>query len=416
MPNHGKQKERVRGLAMRVAEIAALPVQQKTLKEWKALNSLEPVRPMFMIDQFYWDELMCDELKCECEDGFLRGFEWDFLTRLYRWEHIQDDKVIFPEIRLGKHVNAISPQGMEYRTNRISETRAMVTSEDLLQTEEDIENIKYLKLEVDEKNSKENFEKTKELFDGILDVRQSGFMGYGAPWDNISLWHGVENSISDIIDRPEFIHKVLERTFDVWGRAVEEYEKHGLIGVGEPYIHYSGTFTDELPGFGGESEEELEAFRHSAKNAWAMGMAQIFSMVSPEIHDEFEIEYQKKYYSRFGLGYYGCCEPLDKKIGLVRKLPNVRKISMSPWADMEAGSEAMGGDYVFSRKPNPMFLANDMAWDAGAVKKDLQEACRTADRYGNPCELILKDITTLGGKPKRLWEWAEIAAGVCGRK
>ncbi|MCL1793647.1 MAG: hypothetical protein FWG34_07240 [Oscillospiraceae bacterium] len=415
MSSYEKQKEKVRALAKQIAEIAAMPIQQKTFEEWKALNSLEIARPMFVIDQFYWEELMCDELECECEDGFLRSFEWDFKTRLYRWKHMQDDRVVFPEVRIGKHINVISQQGMEYKTNRINETHAMVTNEDLLQTEEDIENIKFLKLTVDEKKSKENFEKTKELLDGILKVRQSGFQGYAAPWDNISLWHGVENSIADIIDRPEFVHKVLERTFCAWGAAVEEYEKHGLIGVGEPGIHYSGTFTDELPGFGGETEEELEKFRYSAKNAWTMGMAQIFSMVSPEIHLEFEIEYQKNYYSRFGLGYYGCCEPLDKKIHIIRQIPNVRKISMSPWANMEAGAEAMNGDYVFSRKPNPMFLANDMAWDAKAVKKDLRDACRAAHKYGNPCEFILKDITTLGKKPERLWEWAKIAAEVCGR-
>ena len=415
MSNYEKQKETVRDLAKKIAEIASMPIQRKTLKEWKSLNSLAPVRPMFIIDQFYWADLVCDELKCECEDGFLRGFEWNFKSQLYRWKHIQDDKVIFPEVRIDKCVNVLTPQGMEWKTKRIGETHAMVTNEDLLQTEDDIENIKFLEISVDEEKSREYFAKVEELFDGILTVRQSGFTGYAAPWDNISLWHGVENSIEDLIDRPEFIHKVLERTFGVWLGAVDEYEKHGLIGVGEPYIHYSGTFTDELPGFNGENEEYLKKFRHSAKNAWTMGMAQIFSMVSPEIHLEFEIEYQKKYYSRFGLGYYGCCEPLDKKIHIVRQIPNVRKISMSPWVDMEKGAEAMEGDYVFSRKPSPAFLANNSAWDADAVRKDLEDACQIAGKYGNPCEFILKDITTLGGKPERLWEWAKIAAEVCGR-
>ena len=415
MRDYEKQKQTVLDLAKQVAEIAALPVQQKTLKEWKALNSLKAIRPMFIIDQFYWEDLMCDELKCECEDGFLRNWEWNFRSQLYRWNHIRDDKVIFPEVRIGKHINFISPQGMEWKTKSIGETHAIVTNEDLLQTEEDIENIKYLKIAVDEEKSKENFEKVRELFDGILSVRQGGFVGYSAPWDNISLWHGVENSITDIIDRPEFVHKVLERCFNVWCNAVDEYEKYGLIGVGEPYVHYGGTFTDELPGFKGESEKELEKFRYSAKNTWACGMAQIFSMVSPECHLEFEIEYQKKYYSRFGLGYYGCCEPLDKKIHIIRQLPNVRKISMSPWVDMETGAEAMNGDYVFSRKPSPAFLANDEAWDTEAVRKDLEDACTISDKYSNPCELILKDITTLGGKPTRLWEWAKIAAEVCGK-
>ena len=35
-------------------------------------------------------------------------------------------------------------------------------------------------------------------------------------------------------------------------------------------------------------------------------MAQIFSTISSDMHDEFEIEYVKKIYDRFGLVYYGC--------------------------------------------------------------------------------------------------------------
>jgi hypothetical protein len=83
---------------------------------------------------------------------------------------------------------------------------------------------------------------------------------------------------------------------------------------------------------------------------------------------------------------------------------------------MEKGSEAMDGDYVFSRKPNPAFLASDAAWQRELVKKDLEDACRISAKYKNPCELILKDVSTIGHKPERLWEWAKIAAEVCGRK
>ena len=418
--DYAKQKELVRNLAKQVADIAALPIQQKTLNEWKAVNALKPVRPMFMLDQLPWEQLQCDELKCVCEDGYCRMFEYMFREILYRWKHIQDDKVIFPEVRLFPPVR-ISPHGIEPKQKYLegkggANIRAHVCEEDLLQTKEDIENIKYAEVSADENAARESLSRAQELLDGILKVRQAGIVGYGAAWDRISLFHGVENSITDIIDRPEFVHKYLEKMLTVMCDEVDKYEKFGLIGVGEPYIHYAGAFTDELPGYNGESEQELEGYRHSAKYAWTMGMAQIFSMVSPEIHKEFEIDYQKRYYSRFGLGYYGCCEPLDRKIDIIRQLPNVRKISMSPWVDMERGAEAMGGDYVFSRKPNPAFLASDEAWRPELVRKDLEEACRISAKYSNPCELILKDVSTIGNKPERLWEWAKIAAEVCGRQ
>ena len=44
----------VRELAARVAEIAALPVQQETIKLWQDLNALRPQRPMIQIDEVPW--------------------------------------------------------------------------------------------------------------------------------------------------------------------------------------------------------------------------------------------------------------------------------------------------------------------------------------------------------------------------
>ena len=57
--------------------------------------------------------------------------------------------------------------------------------------------------------------------------------------------------------------------------------------------------------------------------------------------------------------YYGCCDPLDGKMNEVRMIPNVRKISMSPWVNEERGATEIGCDFVYSRKPNPAFLAGN---------------------------------------------------------
>ena len=75
------------------------------------------------------------------------------------------------------------------------------------------------------------------------------------------------------------------------------------------------------------------------------------------MHEEFDIEYAREYFDGFGLVYYGCCEPLDRKIDIVRKLPNLRKISITPWADVKRAAEQMGSDFVMARKPNPAMVA-----------------------------------------------------------
>ena len=67
-------------------------------------------------------------------------------------------------------------------------------------------------------------------------------------------------------------------------------------------------------------------------------------------------------------------------------VPNVRKISMSPWVAVEFGAERIGKDFVFSRKPSPALLAVD-DWDPEAVRKDLLETIEACERHGCPVEM-----------------------------
>jgi hypothetical protein len=129
------------------------------------------------------------------------------------------------------------------------------------------------------------------------------------------------------------------------------------------------------------------------------------------MHKEFELDYAQSWAKRFGLVYYGCCEPLHDKIDIIRGLPNVRKISMSPWVDVEVGAQRIGGDYVFSRKPSPALLAPD-TWSPAAVEADLVETREACARHGCPLEFILKDISTVRYEPQRLWEWVDVAMQV----
>jgi len=419
MPNYEKDKAILRELAKKVAEISALPIQDKTFKAWKGLNSLSPVRPMFMIDQLPWGELNRDgELNLECENWLARNFEYQLRETLYRWNYIQDDRVVTDVIRVPKAISNTG-FGMTINEDRIAGQAGTAADshdyKDILKDEDDLEKIQTPKISEDKEASQKWFDMAKDIFGGIMKVTQSGCDTYGHTWDVISTWHGVEECMFDIADRPEFIHKILDKMFTLVNGQMDEYERLGLIDVGNPLIHCTGAYSDEIAGFGGEGEDELAKLRYSAKNAWTYGAAQLFSMVSPETHNEFEIAYQMKWYERFGLGYYGCCEPLDRKIHIIEKLPNVRKISMSPWGDKNRGSEAMAGRFVFSNKPNPAFLSSDIAWIPELVREDLAETCKIAARYGNPCELILKDVSTVGNKPERLWEWVKIAAEVCGR-
>lgn len=405
------EKSIVRELAARVAEIAALPIQEEKRALWRKLNALRPERPMVMIDQVCWNEMDGDELALRCNDPDCRGYE-DFLRRtLYQWKHFPVDMVVEPFVRVDKAIhNTGFGVCVEEDTVTTDPTNAVVGHKyfNQFQTEDDLEKIKTPRITHDAAETDRRMALAHELFDGLLEVRPWGLDPYLSLWDPISTWMGVENALYALIEKPDYMHRLVGRMTDGYLSMLDQLEEQGLLCQPQSLIHCTGAYTDELPAPGYNPE------RPRTKDLWMFGLAQMFSTVSPHMFKEFEVDYAGRICSRFGLVYYGCCDPLDGKMNEVRMIPNVRKISMSPWANQERGAREIGRDFVFSRKPNPAFLAYD-AFDTGLVRKDLLATRRICEQYGCPLEFILKDISTVRYQPERLTQWGEIAMQVaCG--
>ena len=115
------------------------------------------------------------------------------------------------------------------------------------------------------------------------------------------------------------------------------------------------------------------------------------------------MQHEIPYLEMFGLTYYGCCECLDNKFDVLRQIPNLRKISSSPFTNLEKAMEAIGRDYVVSFKPNSVLLATD-TWDQEASRTELINACKLAEKYGCSIEIVMKTMITLQGQPQRLRE------------
>lgn len=92
-----------------------------------------------------------------------------------------------------------------------------------------------------------------------------------------------------------------------------------------------------------------------------------------------------------------------------RNIPNLRKISMSPWVDFDKAVENVGDTLIFAWKPNPAVLASE-TWDPEFVRRDMREKLGKARHC--IVEIHMKDISTVRYQPQRLWEWARIAAEV----
>ncbi len=104
--------------------------------------------------------------------------------------------------------------------------------------------------------------------------------------------------------------------------------------------------------------------------------------------------------------YYGCCESLSGKGHLLRKIPNLRKVSCRPWNDTKKAIHELGSDYVISRKSNPAIFT-DTTFDTDRARREIREFLEQTEDNCH-VEMIMKNISTVKYDPQRLWEWETI--------
>lgn len=396
-------RDALRAVARQYRDVAMLDAQKDKIEQWKRFNGLQPSRPMVMIDQIPWHEMNVeDELTLRCEDPFLRSLEWDMRSELYKWNHFRCDMAFFPYLEVPKVYSCTGYGiGTLFNENEVHHENPQThTYVDQIADDAALERLQVPEYAYDRAASDKREALVNELVGDILPVRMTGLSIWAAVWDRIVFWRGATPVLYDLVDRPDFTHRLMRRMMDIEMKMLDGLERENLLEARQKLIHCAGAHSAELPG------RDFDPAHVKAKNCWVAGAAQIFSEVSPAMHDEFEIEYMIPYYARFGLLNYGCCEPLHRKIGIIRRIRNVRAISTSPWADVRTAAEQMGRDFIMARKPNPSYVAMECL-DEALIAKETEATLEACAASGTPVEFILKDITTVCNQPQRLTRWYE---------
>ncbi len=244
-----------------------------------------------------------------------------------------------------------------------------------------------------------------DVYRGIMPIRKVGQTHiWFTPWDYLIRWWGIEEAMIDMVDRPDLVHAGVERMVDAWMAELDQFERENLLSLDcdNTRVGSGGYgYTRSLPG------DAFDPSHVRPHNMWGCSNAQIFSEISPQMHWEFAIQHDLRWLSRWGKTYYGCCEPLDGKADLLKRIPNLRKVSVTPWCKTPRVVETIGPHWVMSRKPNPAILAED-TWRPAQARAEIREFLQ-ATGGGCHVELIMKDISTVRYQPRRLWEWASIA-------
>ncbi len=404
-----KDNEILRRLADDVAEIASLPIQKEKAIYWTKLNDLKSERPMVWVNEICWNEMnVDDELTLQTEHPWARDQEDQLRKIIYQWKHLPGDMVVNDYLACPLAIHSTDFGIIEDVDIVKSDETSDVVSRHFnvqIQNPEDIEKIKMPTIAHNEEATEFCYQAMCEIYDGIMPVKKLGQSHiWFTPWDYLIRWWGIQEAMMDMITRPEMVHTAVEQMVEAWMTELDQFTEKNLLSLDNDNTRVGSGgygYTSQLPG------DDYDPSHVKPHNMWGCSNAQIFSEVSPDMHWEFAIKHEMRWLERFGLTYYGCCEPLDKKMHILRKIPNLRKISVSPWCDIERIIDEIGGDYVISCKPNPAVFA-ETDWEPAKAREAIRGVLEKAE--GNcHIEFIMKDISTVRYEPRRLWEWTQIA-------
>ena len=397
-----------------MAEIAALPQQQRNRELWTAMNDLKAVRPLVYVRDYPLYLLQYnDELITRTEETFLQDIEQNLLLRIYEWNHLRGDRVIDPYIECPV-VFTDSGFGVEGGYSNLASNNVKEGYYDqskhfdpVLFNMDDVEKIKTPVVEYDETTTMERFNLLNDIFRDIMPVKLFGRCHFRCTlMDDIMTRTGIDEGMTHLAMEPEFMHALAEKYIDAQIARIKQYEKLGILSSNNNSKNIGNNcigFTSDLPP---PPESGIGA---RIADIWGENADQIMTSVSPAMTQEFAFDHEKKWASLFPLHSYGCCERLDNKLDLLTlSFPNLRKVSSSPFSNLETAIEQLGNRYVISFKPNSVYLVGDKP-NMDILREEFKAACELAQKYEVNLVFNMKTLINLNGEPRRLWQWCDMA-------
>lgn len=394
----------LRDLARQVAEIAARPETADRRRRWVEHNSLRSTAPMMLVfPEGAWEELLPGS-SLTCYDEHARSIEWTLRSRLYTFNHFQDDSVIEAEWVVDSGYELTS-WGLDPIRVPSSETRGAFRIQPVLHEPADLKKLRYPELLYDAEAHEQRFEAMQALFGDILQVKKKGIthISYHL-WSQYIYLRGETDYLTDFIDAPEMIHAAMRFFTDGHKRILTQIIQNNLLSLNNDNTYQSSGgngYTDQLPAPGFDPD------RVRPCDLWASAESQELASVSPHMHREFAMQYERELLAPFGLTGYGCCEDLSRKLDDVLALPNMRRISISPFANVDVSAEKLKGKAIYSWKPQPAHLTGE--FNAGVVRAYLRHTLEVCRANGCVLEMVLKDTHTCERHPERFDAWTRIA-------
>jgi len=396
-----KEMDILKRLAAQVAEIAQRPIMQERIRLWTLHNDLKIDTPLVLMEpQNGWKECIPAN-SLLCEEFTARAWEMQLRKQIFWADRIKDDTVIEPYFNV-PYIYHRTSWGIETKRLSGGARGSYIVIPGLEDYERDFHKLRCPEIIIDWEASAQLLEQAHEIFDGILTVRQKmeWWWTLGLTIDYIEL-RGYEEFLCDMIAEPEWVERMMDFLCECKIKMLDSLEAQGVLSQNTDgtFIGTGGLgYTNHIPAV-------PVGVSVTTGDMWGQSESQELVSVNPDLFGELIFPRLTRILERFGMNGYGCCEPYQDKWKYIRQIPNLRRVSVSPWADWKTVPELLGKNYIASVKPSPTPLSLSVM-NEEIVRRECRRAVE--ETRGGICEFIMKDTETLGYNPNNAIRWVEI--------
>lgn len=400
---NAKDRERLRYLAAHQLEIANSPKNLERVELWKRHNMYKGERPPIHIEVGTFAHEAITPL-LQCEDETARNIEYKLISNFINLEQFDDDKVVplyFQQTYdiyftlFGHHIKQTTMKKAD-GTEMGHHFEHII--DDLY---DDFDKIKSPSVYgVNKESTMQKFELYNDIFGDILPVRLISDGLYSTPTQHVVHMMGMENMLYSMYDYPDEFKEMMDRIADDYIAYFKKLESENVLLQNKAFewvCQGSMAFYDEPDKEGQIKTTDLWGFMDSQETVG----------ISPQMFREFIFPCYKKIASVFGRLNYGCCEPVNTFWEDIKTLPNLKKVSISPWCDEDFMAEQLrNSGVIYHRKPSPNYLGVGAKLDEDAFRKHIEKTVKTAK--GCKLEICQRDVYTVNKDMDKVRRYVQI--------
>ena len=387
----------VRDLARQVMHLAQSEQYERRRQRWRDVNELRtPDRaPVWCRPALVWREIMPDSV-LQCGDPTCRTIERSLRRDLYK-DTVGDDHIVEPwwGVRAAIRVEEPPVWGLPTKQSIGSTEQGGFRYFHPIETPDDYEKLRVPRFYHDAEATERAASQMHDILGDAMPVRVTGQPPLSPQLQNyLEALRGMGPMMEDLAFRPQMVHRAMAKLTEGVLNAMRVTEEGGVLTTN----HHEPMFCSDPVN---SPPEEGPVGLH---NLWVAANSQEFDTVSPPMHEEFLLSYQKVLFQSFGRVQYGCCESLSNKTDIVLGIPNLRIFVCSFWSDLETIIEACGTDYciMWRQSAAQVTLPDTLEEHREHLEHGLQML------QGHPYQIVLRELETLHGHENRLQEWARL--------